>query len=917
MASEVVIRLRTTGAANAIAAVDQIDREFGNLERTLQGMSSRMQSVGMSLTAAVTLPLVALGGAAVKSAMDWETAMVGVAKTVDATEEELAALGDRFVEMSEVIPISSNDLAVLGAAAGQLGVELQNIGEFVDVMAALGVSTNIAAEDAAMSLARLMNIMGTSQTDVRRLGSTIVELGNNLATTEKEIVQMGLRIASVGKQVGLTEAQVLSFAAALSSVGIRAELGGSAIGRVMSTIANAVAQGGPVLSEISRVADMTDEVFSQRFEDDAAGAILAFIEGLKRVADEGENVFAVLERLSLADLRVRDALLAASKAGDLFRRSMELGSRGWEENIALTEEAKKFYARTAAEAQTLGHQLANVAAELGTALEPETRATIRALKGLLGGARSVVQVFAALPAPVRATVIVVAALAAATGPAILGMGLLTRASSILMFELPKLVVAIRALMGAAALGGLSSMLLPGGLLLVGLGLLIGLLVSAKLRAAEAAAEVARATEQMRIGYEGLDFEATARRLSAAHKAVTTAQARLNELRQQAAEQTVIYDTREGQIQRVPRELTLQIEAQEWLLERIGTNVLLLEEHFVALAAIQVPDVLDPDPAAEQVYQGLASALSASREFLLMLSEAEREASRTVEGLEMELAVFERTLAGLDPKTGPFIQMEEQVARLRAELEMTQIVLESLQDTMAEVLSARLQAEISARLPGAGLAGVGPGGFPLPGLLPPSVTAMEVSLRDQVQSLANAMREIGMSIEELATVAPDQFALLDLAARNAGVSVEALAASLGISHIETERAGQVVVASFSAMAQAAIRGSQQMAQSVISALTQIMQSLPGVGGLGGAIIGGLGGILGAIFSRRQAQPQPVRVTSYDDEARRQMADAQRGPDKVVLQFVSSSTGEMIEEIEYELRRRQAGDEVVRIPRGIFI
>src|SRR3990167_6458568 len=127
---------------------------------------------------------------------------------------------------------------------------------------------------------------------------------------------MGLRIAGAGKQVGLAEFQVLGFANALASVGIEAEAGGSAISKVIIEIATQVATGGKLLGEFSRVAGQSSKEFSDAFRRDAAGSVVKFIEGLGALKGRGEDALVVLQGLGIEEVRMRDALLRASNAGD-------------------------------------------------------------------------------------------------------------------------------------------------------------------------------------------------------------------------------------------------------------------------------------------------------------------------------------------------------------------------------------------------------------------------------------------------------------------------------------------------------------------------------------------------------------------------------------------------------------------------
>lgn len=393
--------------------------EFG---KKMQVAGDKMEKSGKTLTKGVTAPIVAISAVSGKASVDFESAFAGVIKTVDATDAELAVLSQGIRDMANEIPVAVEEISGVSEAAGQLGIQNQNILGFTRVMSDMGVATNLSANDAATALARLANITQMPQTEFDRLGSVIVALGNNLATTESEIVEMGLRLAGAGSQVGMTEAQILSFAGALSSVGIEAEAGGSAFSKVMVEMQLATETGGTALNNFASVAGMSAEQFRQAFKEDAATAITAFITGLGQAESKGTTAIKILDDMGITEVRLRDSLLRAAGAGDLFSNSLELGTQAWQDNIALTKEAEQRYGTSESRLKIMWNQLKDVAITLGDAIVPAVLDFLDAIKPLINAVTNAVKWFASLDTGAQRVILVLAGLAAAIGPVLIGAG---------------------------------------------------------------------------------------------------------------------------------------------------------------------------------------------------------------------------------------------------------------------------------------------------------------------------------------------------------------------------------------------------------------------------------------------------------------------------------------------------------------
>lgn len=309
----------------------------------------------------------------VQASMDFESAITGVAKTTDLTDEELADMSEAIKAMSTEIPASTTEIAAVAEAAGQLGIQKDALLDFTRVMTMLGTATNMTAEDAATALARFANITGMSADNYDRLGAVIVDLGNNFATTESEITQMGTRLASGGKLAGLTEPQIMALAAAMSSVGIEAEAGGTAMTQTLNAIEKAVATGEDSLQSFADVAGMSADSFAEMWNTDALGALTAFIRGLGNLDEQGESAVLVLEDLGLTGIRQSNMLKSLALAADQMDSAVQTANTAWDENIALTNEANKRYATTQSKLDMMQNAYNNLKVAVGDAFTPALR----------------------------------------------------------------------------------------------------------------------------------------------------------------------------------------------------------------------------------------------------------------------------------------------------------------------------------------------------------------------------------------------------------------------------------------------------------------------------------------------------------------------------------------------------------------
>lgn len=388
-------------ASKSRAALAQVSAVTGEIAEKSGNIAKKFAPASLAFAGA--------GVTATKAAVEFESAFAGVEKTVDGTTEQLAALRQGILDMAEEIPASTTEIAAVAEAAGQLGIATDDILDFTRVMLDMGVATNLSAEEAATAIARIANITGMRGEDYSRFASTVVALGNAHATTEREIVEMTNRLASAGTIAGLSEPDILALSTAMSSVGIEAEAGGTAMTQTLTAISKAIANGGDKLEKFAKVSGMSSEEFVKAWSEDPITAISAFIGGLGKMNENGEDTIALLDDLDLAGIRQSNMLKSLALAHDTLDSAIKTSHSAWEDNTALSEEASKRYQTLASQLQILKNKLYNLAEAFGEILLP-------IINNIVAGLQNAIGWFSNLDDGVKKTILIVGGLIAAISP---------------------------------------------------------------------------------------------------------------------------------------------------------------------------------------------------------------------------------------------------------------------------------------------------------------------------------------------------------------------------------------------------------------------------------------------------------------------------------------------------------------------
>ena len=424
--------------------------KLGQAGEMLENAGGKIADVGTTLTTHVTVPVMAAGTAAVKTAADFDSAMSKVAAVSGATADELNALRDKAREMGAKTKFSASEAAdamnYMAMAGWKTGDMLDGIEGIMNLAAASG--ENLATTSDIVTDA--LTAFGLTAADSGHFADVLAAASSNANTNVSMMGETFKYCAPVAGSLGFSCEDTAQAIGLMANSGIKSTQAGTSLRSIMTALAGDVKFCGDAFGEME-IATTNQDGSMRELNDILADCRVAFAQ-----MSESEQASAAQALVGKNAMSGFLALMNAAPAdiqkleGAISTCSDEIdGYNGVTEKMAAVMQAN-----LGGQLTILKSQLQELAISFGEILMPAIRAIVSKIQGLIDH-------FNALSPAAKETIVKIALVAAALGPLLVAAGKTIATVGKLMqlvSNLPTMIAGAKAAFSSfgAVIGGISA-----------------------------------------------------------------------------------------------------------------------------------------------------------------------------------------------------------------------------------------------------------------------------------------------------------------------------------------------------------------------------------------------------------------------------------------------------------------------------
>ena len=312
---------QTQSAQSRLMAAQSQQNEASKRSSQIRG-----RMVDTAITAA---PL----AAAAKVAIDFETAMGGVAKQVQGARDDNGELTPTYYQMQSNVMALSRELRMLPAdvanttaAAARMGVQgADALNDFVKMSVQMGVAFEGSGDQIAEAMAKIANIRGIKldtaegRAQIKDLADTVNYLDDQTTAKGPEIIEVLKRISGTAAQSSFSNNDLAALATTMLDLGKTPEIAATGLNALMNKLATAPSQAKPFQETLAQLG-IDARQLQASYMVDSKGTIFGLLDQIKGLdkAQQAETL------TGLFGAEYQDDISALASGMDKLRGNMDL-----------------------------------------------------------------------------------------------------------------------------------------------------------------------------------------------------------------------------------------------------------------------------------------------------------------------------------------------------------------------------------------------------------------------------------------------------------------------------------------------------------------------------------------------------------------------------------------------------------------
>lgn len=313
--------------------LDKFNRGMSDAERSMVKVGKRFTAIGKKMTMLVTLPILALGAAAVKVGADFEQSITNAFAVTGAESEKVKAKMEALARtMGEKTVFSAKEAADAMYWMASAGWKIEQMTDALEPTLALAAATQSELAFATETVITTLKQYGLQASDAGRVSNVFAAAISNSQATLDRLKESLKYIGPMADAMGWSIEDTTAILSEFYDIGIDASMAGTALRMAFSQLAAGTPKTQKALKELGlTMADVNPETKS-------LGEIIETLSSKTMTLEQaikifgvraGPNMLKVLRLGSEAFTNFRDKITDTQAAAEMMRKQLDTLSGQW------------------------------------------------------------------------------------------------------------------------------------------------------------------------------------------------------------------------------------------------------------------------------------------------------------------------------------------------------------------------------------------------------------------------------------------------------------------------------------------------------------------------------------------------------------------------------------------------------------